>query len=79
MLRLMLKLYILFNIYFACVIVSMGVAAINDAVDADNHEALSVNLALPGVGIQNVRQDSAHSYLEELQNLKVGLYTYILD
>ena len=51
--------------------VSMGVAAINDAVDADDHEALSVALALPGVGAQNVRHDCAHTYLEKLHNLKV--------
>ncbi|KAH3833286.1 hypothetical protein DPMN_106592, partial [Dreissena polymorpha] len=49
---------------------SMGVAAINDAVDADDHEALSVALALPGVGAQNVRHDCAHTYLEKLHNLK---------
>lgn len=49
----------------------MGVAAVNDAIEADDYDALSSNLGLPGIGLQNVRSDCAHAYLEELQKLKV--------
>ncbi|XP_052795267.1 ras GTPase-activating-like protein IQGAP1 [Mya arenaria] len=49
---------------------SMGVAAINDAIAADDYEALTVALSLPGVGVQNMRPDCAHAYLEQLQQLK---------
>lgn len=55
---------------------SKGVAAINDAVAADDHEALTAGLTQSGVGIQNVRPDCAHTYLEELQKVKVNVYVY---
>jgi len=55
----------------------MGVAAVNDAVDADDHEALQVALALPGLGVQNVRSDCSHTYLEEMQKLKVCWLTQL--
>jgi hypothetical protein len=47
-------------------------ASINDAIDADDHEALIAGLALPSVGMNNVSADCAHTYLEELHKEKVN-------
>ena len=52
--------------------VSMGIAAINDAIDADDAEALMTGLTLPDVALHGVLPDCRHSYLEKLHDLKVG-------
>ena len=59
--------------YIPHVSVSMGIAAINDAIDADDVEALMTGLSLPDVALQSVLPDCRHSYLEKLQQLKVAL------
>ena len=55
----------------------MGIAAINDAVDADDAEALMTGLSLPDVALQSVLPDCRHGYLEKLHELKVGMGIWI--
>ena len=50
----------------------MGIAAINDAIDADDAEALMTGLTLPDVALHGLLPDCRHSYLEKLHELKVG-------